>query len=777
MITKDLGVVTAYGYAVSKGYTGTEEEFAELMASYATVAESAAQSAQTATEKAQAAAQAVLDAVAAKDAAVQAKNDAVDAKDAAAQSATNAASSATAASGSATNASQSAQAASDSASAAAQSATNASGSATAANTAKEAAVSAKGAAETAQGKAETAQSKAEEAQGKAEEAAESINPDTLAKINGYYQDMTVGEAEQLLATVGNEDSVPYNFRTSGGSIDIGDRETDMVVGGTVCWNQLLFGGEASGCTVTSANGIITITPTTSSNRYIATNANNSTTTRVVDGHKYLQSVVIKSDGEHYVGFQNYRLLPFDKKTTSASFVSLSVVGQAQSSGLATIQLYSPSSTEYQIKEGSFILIDLTKMFGSTIADYIYNLETANEGDGVAFFRKLFPKDYYEYNTGELMSVKTSAHKMVGFNAWDEEWELGYYNNIGNASVSSENIRSKNFIPVLPNTKYYFKTRGTTMYICQYDENKTFIGGRLGIADGSYTTTSKTRYIRFNLGSGYGNTYKNDICINLSWDGERDGEYEEYVEHVYPLDSSLELRGIPKLDASNNLYYDGDTYESDGTVTRRYGVVDLGSLAWVLNATNEFAASVVGAKGAAYAGVANAVCENYLLDKYNNVHGHSTDKTAAVLTNSYLYVYDTSYTDATAFKTAMSGVYLVYELAEPTTETAEPYQNPQVVNDFGTEEYVDERAVPIPVGHQTKYLANLRAKLEMSPDSPSADGEYIVKQTNGKNEYIALGSSTTMQSIMAKLPNPPSEDGTYTLKVTVANGTATYSWGA
>lgn len=188
MITKDLGVVTAYGYAVTKGYTGTEEEFAELMASYATVAESAAQSAQTATEKAQAAAQAVLDAVAAKDAAVQAKNDAVDAKDAAAQSATNAASSATAASGSATNASQSAQAASDSASAAAQSATDASGSATAANTAKEAAVSAQGAAETAQGKAETAQGKAEEAQEAAEEAARTLTIDATLTQSGLAAD-------------------------------------------------------------------------------------------------------------------------------------------------------------------------------------------------------------------------------------------------------------------------------------------------------------------------------------------------------------------------------------------------------------------------------------------------------------------------------------------------------------------------------------------------------------------------------------------------------------
>jgi len=44
-ITKDLGIATAYGYAKSKGYTGTEEEFATLMAGYATVGQAAADSA------------------------------------------------------------------------------------------------------------------------------------------------------------------------------------------------------------------------------------------------------------------------------------------------------------------------------------------------------------------------------------------------------------------------------------------------------------------------------------------------------------------------------------------------------------------------------------------------------------------------------------------------------------------------------------------------------------------------------------------------------------
>ena len=39
---------------------------------------------------------------------------------------------------------------------------------------------------------------------------------------------------------------------------------------------------------------------------------------------------------------------------------------------------------------------------------------------------------------------------------------------------------------------------------------------------------------------------------------------------YPLDSSLTLRGLLKLDGGN-LYYDGDIYKADGTVERRYGV--------------------------------------------------------------------------------------------------------------------------------------------------------------------------------------------------------------
>lgn len=175
VITKDLGVATAYGYAKSKGYTGTEEEFAELMASYADVAQQAEAAAQDAED--------------AKDAAVSAKNDAQTAQTAAESAQAAAAGSAQTASTKASEASNSAQSAAGSASAAQTSATAASGSASTAQTAAQtatnkaseasssasAASTAKTGAETARTGAQTAQTAAETAQANAEAAASSVS--------------------------------------------------------------------------------------------------------------------------------------------------------------------------------------------------------------------------------------------------------------------------------------------------------------------------------------------------------------------------------------------------------------------------------------------------------------------------------------------------------------------------------------------------------------------------------------------------------------------------
>ena len=119
---------------------------------------------------------------------------------------------------------------------------------------------------------------------------------------------------------------------------------------------------------------------------------------------------------------------------------------------------------------------------------------------------------------------------------------------------------------------------------------------------------------------------------------------------------------------------------------------------------------------------------------------------------------------------------MYELATPTTSEAEPYQSPQIVDDFGTERITDAayeaetRDVEIPVGHYTEYMQNLRDKLQHMPDLASGNGTYVIIQSNNELSLTPLTTPT-------ELPDAPTTDGNYVLKVTVADGTPTYTWAA
>jgi len=91
MRTKDVGTITAYGYACDYGELDprevSEQEFGERLASYMTVAQEAADSAGRAAQAANAAGQILGQTTSARDAAISAKNDAVSAKDTAAEAA------------------------------------------------------------------------------------------------------------------------------------------------------------------------------------------------------------------------------------------------------------------------------------------------------------------------------------------------------------------------------------------------------------------------------------------------------------------------------------------------------------------------------------------------------------------------------------------------------------------------------------------------------------------------------------------------------------------
>ena len=618
-----------------------------------------------------------------------------------------------------------------------------------------------------------------------------------ANIDGYYEEMTVGDAEQLVATQFVEDNKPYLFRSTGGSSDVGNRAyLDKIVGGTVVWNQLVQNGDfaTDGYWSSYTDEYATYTRENKTGKIVVNSVpkdavqvmmqnydNNSEAylPEAVVGHKYLFSADVKVSESISMKAYNSNNGSLANKLCSANEWT-TIIGINEAARKTMYMCILPSYLD-DIKVGltfyakNAFNIDLTKMFGSTIADYIYSLEQATAGAGVSWFKKLFPKDYYPYNTGELLSVEgLQSHDTVGFNQWDEEWEVGYLgyssSNEGQPIPMQNNtIRSKNFIKVLPNTSYYFKYPiAEAHYVWEYDENKNALGHYQLLASGNnntFTTSSDCHYIKFACEPTYGTTYKHDICINLS-DPSRNGEYEPYKKHSYPLDSSLTLRGIPKLDASNNLYYDGDEYTSDGEVKRKYGVVDLGTLDWVQHATSRFYATLPykASIKSSYNDYTNIICANYERKTLNELFESNKGISTHPLQGTSVWIYDSDYTDATAFKAAMSGVMLVYELAAPTTETVEPFQHIQIVDDFGTEEFVNTGIVP--VGHNTRYHANLRDKLQHLPSLASADGTYMIQQA---------GKQMSLIHMPAVFPDTPTEDGTYTLKTVVTGGVTTLQW--
>lgn len=590
-----------------------------------------------------------------------------------------------------------------------------------------------------------------------------------ANVDGYYEEMTVGDAEQLVATQFVEDNEPYLFRPTGGSSDVGNRAyLDKIVGGTVVWNQFVRAmrgsGSEKGLTFTkNADGSLDISGTVTeafSYNYVPFTFTGINFKR--DGRKYL--LMLNKPIPYAWGVSGY-----------GANVSANRIGGMWSNNAGTywkngLILQAKVGTTIDIQNLRAMVFDLTRMFGSTIADYIYYLEQSQAGAGVAWFKKLFPKDYYAYNAGELLSVDgLQSHNMVGFNQFDKNTmvvENVYIDNVDGVEKSNTGALATDFIPVIPNATYFINTEQTAGGCgAWYDADKNYISGITGYGnvDPTYkvkTAPSNAHYMRLTIKYN-GNGNLDTLCINLS-DPSRNGEYEPYEKHSYPLDSSLTLRGIPKLDASNNLYYDGDEYASDGTVKRKYGVVDLGTLAgWYLYSNGVFVADLPNVKVRGQDGV----CARYIAVGTMGATS-MPDKSLQMLAGSSanLYVKDSAYTDVTAFKEAMSGVYLVYELATPTTETAKPFQHIQIVYDFGTEEFVSTGIVP--VGHKTRYPANLRDKLQHLPSLASADGTYLIQQS---------GKQMSLIHMPAVFPEIPTEDGTYTLKTVVTGGVATIQW--
>lgn len=396
----------------------------------------------------------------------------------------------------------------------------------------------------------------------------------------------------------------------------------------------------------------------------------------------------------------------------------------------TASIGTSNGTAIAVTGGQDIIIDLSLWFGST--DRIpSDLLSHTENWGRYYAGSL------AYAAGYLDSADGTVMRSIGRNVWDEEWEYGSISSsTGQNDDSSPTAwRTKNYIPIIPNSSYYI-TASVSSKNCKarfYDAAKNYIGYQSVDGYNIYTKTAFTvpvnaYFMRLSPSVADVPTPNNNITISLYYSGE--SGYDEY----YPYSVLAEIDTGSEVLRSAGAVADEKT--SDGTITRRVGYVDLGTLTYITNQTGTNTYEATCAPVGKANGISNFICAGiaytaYADDGQYGIRGYSSSGQVAVRVPKNVA------STTSAIKTALSGVYLYYELATPATEQGTAFAENIPCDPDGTLNWTQSAGVP--QGNEIFYPADLKGALE---------------------------------SIVAALP---SANGTYTLHATVTTAGVTFSW--
>ena len=264
----------------------------------------------------------------------------------------------------------------------------------------------------------------------------------------------------------------------------------------------------------------------------------------------------------------------------------------------------------------------------------------------------------------------------GVNKWDEEWELGAFSNSTGAKSSSSNtIRSKNRIPILPETEYCFVSHNA-VYLYFYDANGDFLppyvykavsGGKV-----NFTSPQNACYMNF---YAYGTSYAQNKSIN----------YPSTVTTYSPYSNICPISGLAGL----SVYVSPTQDPDDATVynvgwSTQAGTVYGGTLDVVTGVlTVDRASAVIDESGTFYKTVTSSnrlqvqvnlikVGSTAVSDRFSYSQGSSNVGTFYVSTSSARVFFNspsqTIFTTLEEWNTwlAENPIQVVYELATPLT---------------------------------------------------------------------------------------------------------------
>lgn len=202
----------------------------------------------------------------------------------------------------------------------------------------------------------------------------------------------------------------------------------------------------------------------------------------------------------------------------------------------------------------------------------------------------------------------------------------------------------------------------------YAKGERVLANTTGIAKLTFTPKTQKDTLSMTYGQGTGDVIVRDIQIEL---GDTPTTYAPFHRNVYQIPEVI--KALPGYGWSAGTARNYVDYENKRYV-QCVNSVDLGTLTWTagggISSRTVFIASsrkICGQKLSYNSAIAsNILCSKYLAKSQNEVWSDSAP--VGIATNAtidgYVYVNDTAYTDATAFKQAMQGVMLYYELETP-----------------------------------------------------------------------------------------------------------------
>lgn len=354
----------------------------------------------------------------------------------------------------------------------------------------------------------------------------------FALKDGYYENMAVGLANNLFSNKGLNKTEYFSFQKSGNTSDIDSGFANMksLKGNSVVFNQLLnfsktlfsnLNVEQFNLNKNDEDKTCTLTGIANAS---STNCLATQSLDLIPTHKYAFVYDILSTIP-------YTLEESGNVVSYATFIASSTNSVVANRKERIIQLYvsTTDNANWRIARGmktwnigetitlsNIMYFDLTQMFGA-----------GKEPTSVEEFNRMFPKAFYEYNAGELMSCKSSKYKYIGLNQYNV-------------------LNSDDYIRVVNGEDYI--CNGTFTNIEFYDSDKNLIS----------TTTTKS--FKVPLTCTYVKVIGGNSSTCLYIDNGDENLYEDYASEEYNL-PNVELRSV------GNVF---DEIKPNGTYIKRIG---------------------------------------------------------------------------------------------------------------------------------------------------------------------------------------------------------------